>query len=94
MTKHHLDGFRSIQVMLRAPEHPLDAFIASTGRFCSETDHRMYRFSESLPHGVLPAIVNVCTDSKLFFFPPSPSGKFSGDYLPILMTDSTRKKNM
>jgi hypothetical protein len=52
MTKHHLDAFGIVRVMLGAPEHPLDAFIASTGHFCSETNHWMYRFSENPPRGV------------------------------------------
>jgi hypothetical protein len=52
LVEHHLDAFGSVQVMLGAPEHPLDAFIASTGRLCSETDHWMYRFSENPPRGV------------------------------------------
>jgi hypothetical protein len=61
-TKHHLDDFRSIQVMLREPEHPLDAIIASKGHSCSETNHWMCRFFKNLPHGVLRSDVHICLE--------------------------------
>jgi hypothetical protein len=38
--------------MLGAPEHPLDAFIVSKGRSCSENKHWMYRFSKNPPLNV------------------------------------------
>ncbi|KAA1100093.1 hypothetical protein PGT21_029252 [Puccinia graminis f. sp. tritici] len=56
-TRHHLDGFRTIQVMLGAPEHPLDAFIASHGHSCSENNHWMYRFSKNPPRGVADSAI-------------------------------------
>jgi hypothetical protein len=48
-TKHHFDGFRSTQVMLGAPEHPLDALIASKGHFFTETNNWMGSFFKTRP---------------------------------------------